>query len=790
MIRNFLIIAIRNLRRNKIFSIINILGLAIGMASALLIGLWIQDELGFDRFHRKESRLYLAYRAENEKGSITAINFTPKILAPTLKSSYPDIEDAVRMRNANFLFTVDDRHFNVPGNFTDAGFLNMFSFPLLEGNTKTALSGPNDIVITESLQKRLFGSGSAMGRQIRIDSVDLFTVNGILKDLPDNTQFRFDYLLPWSYMKKIGWDDEFWQNNSVRTYYTLKPGISGTAFNAKIKNLIISHTRQDKTQSTSELFGHPASKWHLFSRFDNGKIAGGQIEVVRIFMIIAGFILLIACINFMNLSTARSEKRAKEVGLRKVVGAPRHSLIWQFLAESMVFSFISGLLALLIVQIALGPFNLLVNKKLSVDFPNLNFWFTFSGFIFLTGILAGSYPAFYLSSFRPIKVLKGIFNPGKQGTNPRKILVVLQFSFAIILILSTFIVVRQFKYAKNRDAGYKKDQLVYSYMQGDIDKNFILIRNELLNSGVATSVTRTSGPMTRHWSDSWGFEWPGSTPADLNTDFNILAADEQFVSTMGLTLTSGRDINVSHYLTDSSALLLNEAAVKVMHLKDPVGKTIVFNGLNWHVVGVIKDFILESPYLPVAPMVIQGPDLFGFYILNMKLNAAGTVSDNMKKAEQIFKKFNPQYPFEYNFVDEEYAAKFENEKRTGKLAGLFAALTVFISCLGLFGLASFMAENRTREIGIRKVLGASVINITRLLSTDFLKLIMFSFLIASPVAWWTMNNWLRSYAYRIQISWGIFATVFFLSVFIALLTVSFQSVRAAMSNPAKSLRAE
>jgi putative ABC transport system permease protein len=790
MFRNLFVIALRNLRRNTIFSSINILGLAIGMASAILIGLWIQNELGFDRFHDKENRLYQAYRAEKDGESINAINFTPKILAPTLKADFPEIEDAVRMRNANFLFTVNDRHFNVPGNFTDEGFLSTFSFPLLEGTAKTCLQGPGDIVITESLAKKLFGNQSALGKQLRIDSVDLFTVKGILKDLPDNTQFKFDYLLPWSYLKKIGWDDNFWQNNSVRTYYTLKPGVMASAFDAKIKKLLINHTKQDKVQSTSELFGHPASRWHLYSKFENGKSTGGQIEIVRIFMIIAAFILLIACINFMNLSTARSEKRAREVGLRKVVGAPRSYLIWQFLAESLVFSLIAGLIALLIVQLCLNPFNLLVGKKLFIDFGNTEFWVAGAGFILLTGILAGSYPAFYLSSFQPIKVLKGVLNTRNREGLPRKLLVILQFTFAVILIFSTLVVLKQLKYAQDRDSGYIKDGLVYSYMQGDIQKNYELIRNELIKKGIATSVTRTSGPMTRHWGDTWGLSWTGSTSNDLKTDFNFMGADENFIQTMGLKLVIGRDINNRIYATDSTAMLLNESAAKAMRLKDPIGKTVGLNGSSWHIVGVIKDFILESPYEPIAPMIIQGPDAFGFYILNMKLNPAIPVSDNLIKMESVFTKYNPQYPFEYNFVDEEYADKFANEKKTGKLAGLFAGLTVFISCLGLFGLAGFMAENRTREIGIRKVLGASVGGITKLLSQDFLKLVLVSFIIASPIAWWAMNGWLHSYSYRIHIHWGMFVMVFCLTIFIALLTVSFQSVRAAMMNPAKTLRTE
>jgi putative ABC transport system permease protein len=790
MIKNFFIIAYRNLKRNRIFSVINILGLATGMASAILILLWIQDEISFDRFHVKEDRLFQVYRQDNTNGNSTTVENTPKILAHTLKTEYPDVEDVVRWQNTNFLLTVGDRHFNVPGNFTDSGFLRMFSFPAVQGNPNLALNSPHDIVITESLAKKLFGNGPAFGQQIKLDSVDLFIVKAVLKDLPDNTQFQFEFLLPWSYLQKIGWDNGYWENNSVRTFYTLKSGVSGKSFNAKIKNLIVDHTKHEQTPSTDILFGHPASKWHLYSKFENGRIAGGKILIVRLFSLIASFILLIACINFMNLSTARSEKRAKEVGIRKVVGAGRTFLIWQFLAESLMFSMIAGILAILIVELSLPSFNLLVNKNLFIDFRNVNFWMSAVGFVLLTGLLAGSYPAFYLSSFQPIKVLKGALKTSREGIAPRQFLVVLQFSFAIVLIISTIIVLQQIRYAQNRDSGYKRDNIVYNFMQGDIDRNYKLIRNELIGNGVVTEITRTSQPMTRHWSDSWGFQWTGSNAEDQKSDFNFFASDENFVETMGLKLIAGRDININTYLTDSNAMLLNEAAVKVMRLKNPVGTEVRLNDSRWHVVGVIKDFIMESPYSPIAPMIIVGPPSLSFYVLNMKFNPANTVSDNLKKAESVFKKYNPSYPFEYYFLDEDYASKFANEKQTGKLAALFAGLTIFISCLGLFGLSSFTAENRIKEIGIRKVLGASVFSITQLLFRNFIKLIVLSFLIAAPLAWWAMNGWLQSYTYRVFVSWWIFAVTFLLSVTIALITISFQSVKAALMNPAKSLRSE
>jgi putative ABC transport system permease protein len=790
MIKNFFIVAFRNLKRNKTFSTINILGLAIGMASAILICLWIVDEIGFDRFHVKENRLYMVYRQQTGSANNYTTTYTPKVLAPTLKSDYPDIEDVARWQNINFLMSVGDRHFNSQGNFTDSGFLRMFSFPAAEGNLNGALVSPHDIVITESFAKTLFGKESALGKQIKVDSVNLVTVKAVLKDLPDNSRFHFQYLLSWTYLEKLGWSDNYWENNSVGTFYTLKPGVSGSSFNAKIRDILFHKTRQEKTPVTDILFGQAAEKWHLYSNFENGKEAGGQITIVRLFIIIASFILLIACINFMNLSTARSEKRAKEVGIRKVVGAPKNFLILQFLAESLLFSAIAGLLALLIVQVSLSSFNLLVAKQLTIPYYNINFWLAAAGFILFTGFLAGSYPAFYLSSFKPIKVLKGVLKTSMEGAFSRKFLVVLQFSFAIILIISTIVVLRQINYAQERDSGYNRNNIVYSFMQGDIIKNYELIRNELLSNRIITDVTRTSAPMTQHWSDTWGFEWPGSTPNDQKTDFTYFASDEGFVRTLGLKLILGRDMNTRMYPTDSTGMLLNEEAVKTMRLKDPIGAIVKSNGNSWHVVGVVKDFILESPYEPIAPILTIGPKVMDFYVMNMKLSPSNSTSDNLKKAETIFKKYNPSYPFEYTFLDVDYAQKFANEKRTGALAALFAGLTIFISCLGLFGLASFTAENRIREIGIRKVLGASVFGITQLLSRDFLKLVAISFLIASPIAWFAMNSWLQSYPYRVPISWWVFALTFLLSIVIALLTISFQSVKAAMTNPAKSLRSE
>jgi putative ABC transport system permease protein len=790
MLKNYFKIAIRNLKRSKGFSFINISGLAIGMASAALILLWIQNELSHDKFHEKIDRIYTTNNRDKFNGEIWAWSNSPKILGPTLKMNYKeDVEDVVRVNFAIFLFNVGDNHLTLRGNFVDPGFLSVFSFPLIEGNSK-ALSTPYSIVVTQKMAKKLFGDQDAMGKVVRIDSVDNFTVTGVLRDLPNNTAFDFEYLLPWSYMKKLGQDDEAWGNNSVNTYVLLKPGISQKSFDAKIKNITISHTANTKSPSTTEVFTQLFKDQWLYSKAENGKYVGGRIEQVKLFGIIAAFILLIACINFMNLSTARSEKRAKEVGIRKVVGAQKKWLIAQFIGESILLAFLAGILAIVIVQISLGGYNTLVGKELYLDFSNPYFWLAGIAFILFTGLLAGSYPAFYLSSYKPAKVLKGTFKSGNSLVTPRKILVVMQFTFAIVLIICTVIVVNQIKYAQGRDAGYKKDKLVYTFIQGDNNKNYDLIKNELISSGTAVAVTKSMSPITQRWSDSWGFTWPGSKPGDNKTDFTRFSADADFVKTMGVQLVAGRDIDIKNYPTDSTAMLLNETAVKIMKLKNPVGTIVTEDeGDRWHVVGVIKDFVFESPYQKIQQLMVCGPKNW-FNVIHYKLSPAMPTEKALASAAKIFDKYNPGYGFDYHFVDEEYARKFEEEKRIGTLAGLFAALTIFISCLGLFGLATYMAENRIKEIGVRKVLGASVASITTLLSKDFLKLVIISFIIASPVAWYAMDTWLQSYSYRVNIEWWVFALTAIISIAIAILTVSYQAIKAAIANPVKSLRTE
>ncbi|MBL7693524.1 MAG: ABC transporter permease [Ferruginibacter sp.] len=788
MLTNFFKVAWRNLLRNKGFSFINIAGLAIGMAAAILITLWIQHEMSYDQFHVKKDRIYEAWNKAHFSGKLQCWNTTPKILARTLEKDVPEVERAVRVYwPRNILFSLGEKRLTAAGNQVDTGFLQMFSFPMLKGNPQTALNDGYSIVLTEKLAKNLFGDEDPMGKILKLDNKDNFTVTGILKDLPNNSRFGFEFLTNWELVKRQGEDDSSWGNNSTRTYVLLKENASMASANDKIKGIKVRYSKDE--DPNWEMFIYPSSRWRLYSSFTNGKEDGGLIDFVKLFGVIALFILLIACINFMNLSTARSEKRAKEVGIRKVVGAQKGSLIGQFIGESIMIACIAGILALGLVQLSLPAFGKLTDKELHLDFANIYFWLSAIGFIVFTGIVAGSYPAFFLSSFKPVKVLKGTFKAAHALVTPRKMLVVLQFTFAIILIICTSIVKQQIDHAQNRETGYDRNNLVYHFLTDELRKSYPLVKNELLSSGVATSVSRTSSPLTQGWSDTWGFEWVGKDPAD-KTDFDRYVADEELVKTAGFRITRGRDFNLKEFPTDSSGMILNESAVKAMNFKDPIGQIVKDDGREYHVVGVINDFILQSPYYPTKPMVIEGCSNDWMNVIHFKLNAANSTADNLKKAEAIFKKYNPEYPFEYKFIDEEYSRKFKAEERTGTLAALFAGLTIFISCLGLFGLATYMAENRIKEIGIRKVLGASIPGITALLSKDFLKLVMISFVIASPVAWWMMDKWLQDYPYHVNIHWYVFAIAGLLSFLISVLTVSYQAIKAAVANPVKSLRTE
>lgn len=786
MFKNYLKIAWRNLIRNKGFSILNIAGLSIGLTVFTLIILWINFELGFDRFHENQERIYEVNNQYDVEGEIWTWNSTPKAMAPAIKKDYPEVERISRyFYDTPFLFSVDDKRIKATGTIVDPDFLSIFSFPLVQGDIASVFSDVNSVVITETFAKKMFGDKDPIGEIVVIDNADTFKVTGILKDLPTNTDFTFEFLVPWAYLTQKGWDDTHWGNNSVATYVMLKKDVNFSDFSTKIKTL---RENYDEDSSDMVTLLYPYSRTYLYNEFENGKEVGGRIDLIKMFGIIAAIILIIACINFMNLSTARSEKRAKEVGVRKVMGAPKKHLIYQFLGESILISAIAAIFSILLVLLVLPAFNDLVGHELELDFTSKWFWISALAIVLFTGLLAGSYPALYLSAFKPSAVLKGTFHKADTLITPRKVLVVVQFSVAIILITSTLIISQQLDKVQNRQLGYSKDNLIYTFLEGDIDKNYELIKKELLKSGAASSITKTSSPITESWSNTWGFEWSGKKENDKTIVLRLIA-DDVVAETMGLELLSGRDLNLQEFPTDSTAVLLNESAVSLMGFNEPLGQIIKDNGIEWHVVGVVKDFVFNSPFQKIEPLVIEGAKGW-FNVMHMKLNEANSTSENLAIVENIYKKYNPEYPFDFEFVDGEYAEKFSDQQRTGKLATLFTLLTILISCLGLFGLASYMAENRIKEVGIRKVLGASVTTIVTLLSKDFLKLVAISILIAIPIAWYYMSNWLEEFDFRISISVWVFAIAGGLTLVIALVTVSFQAIKAARANPVKSLRSE
>lgn len=788
MIKQYFRIAKRSLLKNKWYSILNIGGLAIGMAAAMLILLWIQNEISYDMFHSKRDRLYIAATNLKLNGEVNTMLITPKPLAPALKAEFPEVANTSRHSDmGDILMVVGDKKLKGRGGFVDSTFLQMFDLPLIKGDINHALVSPTNIVITRSLAQRLFGTGDVLGKTLRLDTTEIVSITGVMEDIPHNSRFnQIQFFMPWTYMEKKGQSDEHWGNNTITTYVELTPRASVYDVERKIRDITVRH--RDGNRDT-EIFLHALPDWWLYTKFENGKMVGGRIDMIHAFMFITGFILLIACINFMNLSTARSEKRAKEVGIRKVAGAYRSSLIGQFISEAVLITSLGGTIALLTVCLCLPAFNELLGRKITVDFASPTFWFSFFGFILFTGILAGSYPAFFLSSFQPVKVLKGTFKKISSTYSVRRLLVAIQFTVAITLVICTVLIQRQLEFGRGRENGYDQNNLIYLFEEGAIVKNRDLIKNELLNSGVAESVTRTSSPLTESWSNSWGFGWEGKDPNN-KVIFDMISADDQFAKTGGLHIIEGRDFNLSQYPTDSLGIILNESAVKAMGFNDPLGKIIQQNDLGWHVIGVVKDFILGSPFEAIPPMVIMGAKGW-FNVMHIKFNPSLPTSEALKKTEAIFSRYNPEYPFEYTFVDEAYAQKFKDNQRYSILGGLFTLVTIIVSCIGLFALSAYTAENRKKEIGVRKVMGASVFSIARLLSTEFVLLVLISCIIAFPLSYWfTSYFFLQPYTFRTPIGWSIFVFSGMGVLLLAIVTVSTQTIKAALGNPVISLRDE
>lgn len=784
MLTNSIKIAFRSLWKNKGYTFLNVAGLAIGMACSFLAALWAYDELTYDQFHAHYETIYQVGRNTERDGEVVTNKNTPYPLAEGLKQTYPDIALASRVEYPfSRLLTADDKKIYREVILADPDFLKMFTFPLLEGSATTALSNPRSIVLSRKTATSLFGDENPLGKIVRFNNKIDLKVTGVLADVPANSTLEFDCVLPYSlnpilndFYKTL---DDNWGNNVVRTFIQLKPNVTQAQVIAKIEPFL---TNKDETVKQS-LMLHAMPDWRLRDKFENGKIAGGLIDYVRIFMWVAGFVLLIACINFMNLSTARSEKRAKEVGIRKAVGSTRGRLVARFLGESNLLAFLAFALALLLVILLLPWFNTLTDKSISLPYVNPYYWLIGLGITLVTGMVAGLYPALYLSSFAPIRALKNTARIGKSASLPRKVMVGLQFTISILLIISVLVIGRQLDYTKDRATGYDRANLISSGFPEQLKEKEEVLRQELLDAGFVRAVAGTQAPMTEIWNMN-GVGYSGDKGIGLVT----IGADYGYLETFGIKLKAGRGFS-REFATDSAAVLLNESAVKAMNLTNPLDEQVSYWGKTYHVIGVIDDVLMDSPYENVRPTGVFF-DQANRSIVNLRFREGANTREALASTKAIFEKLAPAYPFTYKFVDEEYGRKFAGEERIGDLIDAFALLTIFISCLGLFGLAAYTAERRTKEIGVRKVLGANLSSIVLMLSKEYVYLIGIASLLAAPVAWYFLHDWLQNYTYRIEIPWWIFILSGVLALVVALLTVSFQSVKAGLMNPVESLRSE
>jgi putative ABC transport system permease protein len=791
MIKNYLVIALRNLLKNKVYSLINIVGLAVGIAVTMLIGLWVWDELSYNKYHKNYDRVVQAWISQTfngQTGTGTAVSL-PSVTEMATKYPADFRHTALASWNFGHLLANGDKKINKTGMWAQPSFPEMLGLKMIRGDY-SALKNPGSVVISESLAKALFGAADPLNKALKLDIKKDVKVTGVYEDIPFNSSFNELYLiLPWSdYLQAEGWVKDAqtqWGNHSFQWFAQVADHAEIATVSRKIRDVEMPHafSKTDKPQYML----HPMSRWHLYSDFKDGQNVGGRIQFVWLFGIIGAFVLLLACINFMNLSTARSEKRAKEVGIRKSIGSLKSQLVFQFLSESFLVVMFALVLATLIVLISLPTFNDLAGKHVKFPFFYWQFWLALIVFALFTGLIAGSYPAFYLSSFNPLSVLKGTFKVGKYSGVPRKVMVVLQFTVSITLIIGTIIVFQQIQHAKDRPVGYDRQGLLQINISPNLWGKYDPLRDDLLKTGSVYEISESSSPTTGIYSNQIGFEWEGLEPGSVPL-FGTIACTHDFGKTIGWKIIDGRDFS-RDFSTDTAAFVLNESAVKLTGLKNIIGKTIRYNGKPRQVVGVIRDMVMQSPYEPAVPTIFM-LNYEWANLINVKLTPGAQVDKALKKVEAVFRKHDPDSPFEFKFADEEYDAKFRAEERIGKLARVFAVLAVFISCLGLFGLAAYTAEQRTKEIGIRKALGASVAQMWAMLSKEFVYLVIISCVIASPIALYFLSDWLEKYEYHIQLSWIVFAVAALLAVAITLLTVSFQAIRAALMNPVKSLRSE
>ncbi|MGN6532660.1 MAG: ABC transporter permease [Ginsengibacter sp.] len=791
MFRNYFKTTFRNLWKNKGYSFLNIFGLAIGIACAALIFLWVENELTWNHYFSNRDNLYLVKDQQTYDGTTFTFDATPGVLAQSMKAEIPGIKRATRSTWGNpELFSLGDKAIYESGNYVDSPFLKMFELQFIQGKAGNAFRQLYSLVISEKMAKKFFQSTDVVGKTLKMNNHHDYVISGVIKDLPENVSFRFDWLAPFQiFLDQNDWLQQ-WGNNGIVTYVETEPNANIAAINKKLYGYV--QTKQKETNAKLSIY--PMNRWRMYNSFDpNGKEKEGQLKYVNLFSLIAWIILIIACINFMNLSTARSEQRAREVGVRKVLGAGKNKLIAQFIGEALFMALLSTLFAVLIIYLSLPAFNTLVEKQLSLDIFNPLHFGSLLLIALLCGLIAGSYPAFYLSSFNPVKVLKGLkIQSGGSAGFIRKGLVIAQFAVSIILIISTIIIYRQLVHVKERDLGYNRQGLIYTTITGRMKENFGVIKNDLMQTGLVQNASLSSQSVLQVGSNTGDFTWPGKDP-DKQLLISVDNISPEFIATTGMQLKAGRDF-YTDMKSDSNHVIINESLAKAIGNKNIVGSIISRHNqkgelYNMTIVGVIKDFIYNNMFAPASPLILFSDTSYVNY-LTIRLKQNADVKPALAKIESIIKNDNPGYPVEFNFVDTDFNQLFKTETLIGELASVFAILAIFISCLGLFGLAAYTAERRTKEIGIRKVLGASSKGLATLLSKDFLVLVAISCIIAFPLAWWMMHKWLQTYEYRITISWMIFLAAGLLAIAIALLTVTFQAVKAAMANPVKSLRSE
>ncbi|MBC6110002.1 ABC transporter permease [Pedobacter fastidiosus] len=782
-------IALRNLWKNKGFSLINIGGLAIGLASCMILLLYVAYEWSYDKQFKNNDKTYVVYQSVVANGKTFSWGWTPNVMAEELQQKFPSVKYASHSTYPRPNLVSDgEKKISSKVIYADQNFLKILDYKFIKGNAEKTLTDVNTIILTKSFAAKLFGNEDPINKTVKLENQDVLKVEAVIEDAPANSSIIFECIMPWQlFLKRETWAKEpNWGNNMCLTLVQLKNNDAFSKANADIKDIYKKHNKE----ITADALLHPLTKWHLYGDFENGKSIGGKIDQLKIFLLLAFCILLIACVNFMNLSTARSERRAKEVGVRKAIGSTRKSLISQFFLESLLITFISTVFAFILVEVSLPYFNGLLDIKQTIDYENGMFWLVLFGLMIFTGFIAGSYPALYLSSFEPIKVLKGFSVKTDSSVSVRRVLVIGQFVFAACLIICTVVIYQQLNYIKNKPIGYNQSNLVQIDVQGKMrDAGKVeLLKSQLLKSGATVNVTTFSSDFTEGGNNTTGVSWEGKNPNEL-ISFNHRGIGYDFTETVGTGLVSGREFS-SKFPNDTSGVMLNEAAVKMMGLKNPLGAVIDFWGSKLTNVGVVKDFVVESAYQKVAPMIFYLNRTDNTNVIIARLSPDENISTSLEKIDELVKQMEPNYPVNRKFVNESFELKFQNEKLLGTLSNWFGGFAIFISCLGLLGLALFMAEQRKKEISIRKVLGASTGNILTLLNKDFIKLVAIANIIAFPLAYIIIDKWLSAYEYRVSISFLPFALAGGISILIAVLTVSIQSVKVAKANPVDALKYE